>query len=124
MRLLLDSHVLLWCLNASPRIMGDLRQSILTAQDVYVSSITPWELGIKRAQGKFGGPTDLVAQIRSAELKELAISFEHAEEANRLPQHHKDPFDRMLIAQTRCEDLTLVTHDKDIQKYDVPLLVV
>lgn len=67
---------------------------------------------------------DLAPRLRASDLHELPISWTHGEECARLPLHHKDPFDRMLIAQARCEGLTLVTHDKDIQKYDVPLLVV
>jgi PIN domain nuclease of toxin-antitoxin system len=90
--------------------------------EVYVSAVTPWELEIERASGKLGAPADLLARIDSTGLLELPVSFEHGLVAGRLPLHHKDPFDRMLVAQAQVEGLTLVTDDAKLARYDVPIL--
>ncbi len=82
-----------------------------------------WEIAIKQQLGKLGQPADLAERVRGAGFRELAISSEHASTAGRLPTIHKDPFDRMLVAQAQVEGLTLVTRDPAIQKYDVAVLV-
>lgn len=79
---------------------------------------------MKRSLGHLDSLPDLAPRLRASDLRELPISWAHSEECARLPLHHKDPFDRMLVAQARCEGLTLITRDRMIQKYDVPLLVV
>lgn len=122
MKLLVDSHVFVWWLENSKLLTEELKTSIRTDRFVYISPVTPWELGHKQAQGRFNGPPDVGTRV--AEFLELPITSRHAAEAAALPLHHRDPFDRMLVAQARCERLTLVTHDKHIQKYDVDLLVV
>ena len=95
-----------------------------TAEAVFVSAATIWEIEIKRAQGRLEVPGDMAEVVRQAEMQALPISFEHARDAGRLPPLHADPFDRMLIAQARGEGLTLATADRRIMRYDVPVLPV
>ncbi|MFC6162834.1 type II toxin-antitoxin system VapC family toxin [Kribbella jiaozuonensis] len=121
-RLLLDTHVLIWWLQASPELSDDLRNRIDTELDVYVSAASVWELSIKQAAGKIKLPDDLREWIERGGLSELPISMAHADVAGRLPPIHRDPFDRMLVAQALVERLTLVTRDGLIQRYDVPIL--
>jgi PIN domain nuclease of toxin-antitoxin system len=90
--------------------------------EVHLSPATVWEVAIKQAIGKLAEPADLADQLRHCGFRELPITSEHAVTAGRLPPHHRDPFDRMLVAQAQCEDLVLVTRDADIAKYDVAVL--
>lgn len=122
MRLLLDTHVLLWWLNDSPELSDGLKDQIDTELEVYVSPASLWELSIKQAAGKLKLPDDLADWIGRSGLSELPIRLPHADLAGRLPQIHRDPFDRVLIAQALTEKLTLVTRDGVIHRYDVPVL--
>jgi len=81
-----------------------------------------WELGIKRAQKKLDLPETLLATLAEEEFTELRVSSAHALLASALPSHHRDPFDRMLVAQAQSESLTLVTNDAQIAAYEVPVL--
>lgn len=121
MRLLLDTHVILWWLADHPTLSDEIKEMIDTEVDVFVSAATVWEVAVKQAAGKLG-PADLPEKILECELRSLPITPTHALTAARLPPIHRDPFDRVLIAQARCEGLTLVTRDAEIQKYDVPLM--
>jgi PIN domain nuclease of toxin-antitoxin system len=121
-RLLLDTHILLWWLAGSPELSDQIRERIDTELEVYVSSASVWELSIKKAAGKLKLPDDLINWIQQGGLSELPITMQHADLAGRLPLIHRDPFDRMLVAQALAERLTLVTRDGLIQKYDVPVL--
>lgn len=122
MSLLLDTHVVLWWLTDDPTLSDDIKTRLDHDPDVYVSSATVWEVTIKQAAGKLTEPADLPERIRGSGFAELAISSEHAIAAGRLPLIHQDPFDRMLVAQARCEDFTLVTRDPRCQKYEVAFL--
>ncbi|GAA2109485.1 type II toxin-antitoxin system VapC family toxin [Actinomadura alba] len=122
MRLLLDTHVVLWWLADDPGLTEDVKVMIDTELDVFVSAASVWEIAIKQALGKVG-PADLPERVAGSELRELPITSRHALTAGRLPSLHRDPFDRMLVAQALCEGLTLVTRDSEIQKYDVSLLL-
>jgi PIN domain nuclease of toxin-antitoxin system len=121
MPLLLDTHVVLWWLVDDPGLSEAIKDSLDHDPDVYVSTATVWEVAIKQALGKLVGPADLPEQVRDSGFRSLPIADEHAIVAARLPLHHRDPFDRMLIAQAVVEGLTLVTRDPEIQKYAVPL---
>jgi PIN domain nuclease of toxin-antitoxin system len=120
--LLLDTHVVLWWLTDDPTLSDDIKIRLDHDPDVYISSATVWEVAIKQAAGKLIEPADLPERIRGSGFAELAINSGHAIAAGRLPLIHRDPFDRMLVAQARCEDLTLVTRDSRCQKYEVAVL--
>lgn len=123
MRLLLDTHVLLWWLDGDRRL-GAVAASRIEddATGVYVSAATAWEIAVKRAAGKLAAPFDVVSEIDEEGFLPLAITVEHGVAAGGLPLHHTDPFDRMLVAQARTEGLWLVTSDAAIRQYDVPLV--
>lgn len=120
--LLLDSHVLLWYLDTVPELSAQIRTRIDTEPQVLVSVASVWELRIKQALGKLTMPDDMEAQLTAARFDVLPITLAHALAAGALPPHHRDPFDRMLVAQARLEGLTLVTHDARLRPYDVPVL--
>ncbi len=122
MRLLLDAHVLLSWLADDAQLPDQIRAAVETEPDVYVSAATAWEIAVKRALGKLDAPDDLIGQLDQQRFRRLPIEWEHATIAGALPQHHRDPFDRMLVAQAQVEDLVLVTTDPQISAYDVRLL--
>ncbi len=121
MRLLLDTHVVVWWLTDAPELSDDVKDQIDTEPDVFVSAATVWELAIKQMLGKLE-PADLPERVAATDLRDLPIMARHALVAGRLPAIHRDPLDRLLVAQAQCEGLTLVTHDALVQKYDVSLL--
>ncbi|MEM8904675.1 MAG: type II toxin-antitoxin system VapC family toxin [Actinomycetota bacterium] len=122
MRLLLDSHVVLWWLDDAGELGPGAREAIASGDSVAVSAVTPWELGIKRALGKLDHPDGLVDTIAAAGFDLLSISARHAERAPELPLHHRDPFDRMLVAQAQADSFVLVTADEQLARYEVELL--
>lgn len=122
MRVLIDTHVLLWWLagdDLSPQVADAISDA---ANDVFVSAATIWELSIKQTLGKVDMPDDLVDQLRRDSFTVLPIDERHAMVAGRLPRHHDDPFDRMLIAQALVDTLVLATRDRELRAYDVPVL--
>ena len=122
LRLLLDTHALIWV--AEGRLKPAARGAIESADLVYVSAATIWEIEIKRAVGRLQAPENIAQRVDDAGYDRLIITFEHASEAGRLPLLHGDPFDRMLVAQARLEGLTLATGDQSIARYAVPVLEV
>jgi len=122
-RLLLDSHTALWALQEDERL-GRRSTSMLVdpGHQVFFSAVTPWELNIKRASGKLDVPEAMGATLVADGFTELAITSDHAERAAALPLHHRDPFDRMLIAQAQLERLTIITVDRVFAHYDVDLI--
>ncbi|MFC1611472.1 type II toxin-antitoxin system VapC family toxin [Myxococcota bacterium] len=121
-RLLLDTHAFIWWRADAPELGADAREAIAVADIVMVSAASAWEAAIKQALGKLRLPDSLAAGVHDSGFVELPITFGHAEDAAALPQHHNDPFDRMLVAQARYERLTLVTHDRRIEPYDLQIL--
>lgn len=119
MRLLLDTHVVLWWLIDSPELSAETKDLLDREPEVYLSAASVWEAGIKQAAGKLTAPADLAERLAGAEFRNLPITAAHAQAAARLPLLHRDPFDRMLVAQARCEKLTILTRDKSIPRYDV-----
>jgi PIN domain nuclease of toxin-antitoxin system len=120
---LLDTHILLWWLAADPALPEPAGTVIADPEtDVVVSAATAWEIAIKQAAGRLDAPDDLLEVLLVSGFGTLGISAAHALAAGRLPQHHADPFDRMLIAQAQTEGLTLVTVDRRFPEYDVALL--
>ena len=122
MKLLLDTHIVLWALLDDPRLPAPLRDAITGAQALYISSVSVWEVSIKAGLGKLEVPRDLFSRALAAGAQPLPITWEHARAVQDLPPHHADPFDRLLIAQALCEGLTLVSVDRMVRGYDVPLL--
>lgn len=123
MNLLLDTHVLIWSLENNVALKGVARDAIIDGNNfVFVSSASAWEISIKKAMGKLKTPDNLQEEISLHRFTPLNINFEHVKLAGELPNIHKDPFDRMLIAQAIIEKLTLVTRDSLIAQYNVNLL--
>ncbi|WP_028924937.1 type II toxin-antitoxin system VapC family toxin [Pseudonocardia acaciae] len=123
MRLLLDTNALLWWLFDLPQLGPGTRRAIATPHsEVLVSAVSATEIGIKQAIGKLRAPEDLEHRIASDGFTALPITIRHGLAAGALPPHHKDPFDRLLVAQALCEGLTLVTADLKLDDYDVPVL--
>jgi PIN domain nuclease of toxin-antitoxin system len=122
--LLLDTPVVLWWLADDPSLPDEIKARLDHEPDVYVSAVTIWEVAIKQAIGKLPQPADLPERILASGFRELPIGSGHAAVAGRLPLIHRDPFDRMLVAQARCEDPMLVTRDSRCQQYEVSVLPV
>jgi PIN domain nuclease of toxin-antitoxin system len=121
-RLLLDTHVFLWWRSDDRQLKRAARRAIAGADVVFVSAASAWEAAIKIALGRLRVPDTIEAGVLESGFEKLAIGFAHAEAAARLPAHHTNPFDRMLIAQAQIEGLTLVTHDRRLARYEVELL--
>lgn len=120
MRLLLDSHALLWWLEEAPTLSQAAYDAIADPKnEITVSAVTPWELEIERASGRLRSPRDVAGRLKAERFNALAITVEHGIAAARLPLHHRDPFDRMLIAQAQMEGLTIVTRDPRFAPYSV-----
>ena len=120
MRLLLDTHTFLWWLSDWERISESARAAIADPNnEVLISAVTGWEIGIKKARGRLVAPDNLAAVVEEKRFEHLSLTFAHAERAAALPPHHRDPFDRMLIAQAQAEGLVLVTRDSRIADYEV-----
>ncbi|HEX5659133.1 MAG TPA: type II toxin-antitoxin system VapC family toxin [Polyangiales bacterium] len=121
-RLLLDTHALLWWLFDSPQLGKSTRKLIASrGNEVFVSSVSLWEVALKQRSGKLSGVLDYLADHRSvhaeAGLRELTITHGHAVVAGALDWPHRDPFDRMLVSQSRIEQLELVTQDERIRAF-------
>ncbi|MBZ5568954.1 MAG: type II toxin-antitoxin system VapC family toxin [Acidobacteriia bacterium] len=123
MRLLLDTHALLWWLLDDPSLSAKARRAIATTDnEIFVSAASPWEMAIKNKRGKLD-VQDLLDRL-TQELEEegfrvLPISIEHALRAGALVEHHRDPFDRMLVAQAQAEHLPILSNDAVFDRYGV-----
>ena len=122
MTLLLDTHVFLWWRLDSPRLKKPARNAIATAEIVWVSAASGWEVAIKQQLGRLHLTESFTATVAASDIRELAVTFRHTDHLSSLPMHHADPFDRMLVAQATAERATLVTHDRRLQPYDVTIL--
>lgn len=123
MSLLLDTHVLLWALTDDPTLSAAARAAITDGGNrVLVSAVSAWELTIKAALGKLRTPDDLMGQLVRHRFSPLDVTVGHAVAVGQLPDHHADPFDRLLVAQARTDRLTLVTRDQQIERYEVRTL--
>lgn len=123
MKLLLDTHVLLWWLD-DPFLLSDAaRIEIASARNaVFVSAISVQEIVIKQARGLLTCPQPILPQIVASRFSPLSITLDHAQALLDLPPLHKDPFDRQLVAQAQAESMTLVTRDATLARYAVPVL--
>ena len=122
MRLLLDTHIVLWAMADDARLPAPLRDAIAGAEALFISAATVWEIAIKSSLGKLDVPPDLFDRALSAGAQPLPINWSHARAVAGLPAHHADPFDRLLIAQARAEGLVLASVDRQFRAYDVALL--
>jgi PIN domain nuclease of toxin-antitoxin system len=120
LNVLLDTHILIWWLADSPRLSKKARNAIENSEIVWASAVSAWEIEVKRARGLLEAPDDLEATLRARDLRMLSLSVAHAIAAAQLPALHRDPFDRMLVAQTAIESLKLLTADPRHAAYDVP----
>ena len=122
-RYLLDTHAFLWAVNGDRRLSPSVAALIRRPDNAsYVSVASVWEISIKAGLGKLPGLNDPEALINDARLRLLDIDIAHAQQVAHLPHHHRDPFDRMLIAQAQVEGLTLITDDWKIEQYNTPTL--
>lgn len=122
---LLDTHVLLWWLDDNPALSRAGRKAIADPDNLIIlSSVVIWEIRIKQALGKLEITPDFFHVIKNQNFEFLSITSEHAYAVGDLPMHHRDPFDRMIIAQAKLEGLSVVTHDSIFRKYGIPILEV
>lgn len=127
MRLLLDTHAFLWAAAEPDQLHADARAAIEdSSNDIFVSAAAAWEIVMKVALGKLTVPADpavwFPARLRSMGFRALDVTAEHALAAGALPGIHRDPFDRIMIAQSQVEALTFVTRDSENQKYSIHVL--
>ena len=123
MNLLLDTHTLLWWLDDNPELSRRARTAIVDGHNpVFVSAATIWEIRIKEALGKLEIPPDFERALERQSFASLPITAAHAHAIATLPMHHRDPFDRILVAQAKCESLVLVTRDAHLRQYGIRLV--
>jgi PIN domain nuclease of toxin-antitoxin system len=121
--LLLDSHVFLWWAHQPDLLPGALHEMLASPENqIVVSMATAWELTIKQSLGKLMVPGNMSEALQQNDIRLLPIDLAHIEAIRQLPMHHGDPFDRLLIAQARIENLTIVSRDRWFDAYDVDLL--
>jgi PIN domain nuclease of toxin-antitoxin system len=121
-RLLLDTHVLIWW-DEDARLSRAAGDAIRDADQVYVSAVSGWEIAIKAALGRLKPRRTVSDAVAESGFEELPVLLRHAEELSGLPMHHRDPFDRMLVAQATADGLTIVTRDAAIRRYRVPSIM-
>jgi PIN domain nuclease of toxin-antitoxin system len=119
--LLLDTHVLIWW-DEGRRLSREATHAIRSADTVFVSAVSAWEIAIKTALGRLRPQRTIADAVAQSGFCELPVGFEHATLLAKLPDRHKDPFDRMLIAQAQAEGLVLVTRDPQFEGYEVDLI--
>lgn len=125
MKLLLDTHILLWMMQDAPQLNLTARRLIGQADSLHVSSVSLWEVAIKRSLGKLRLDMDaLDAHLTSSGIEPLGVTWTHARHLCTLPAHHGDPFDRMLVAQALSEPLHLLTHDAALVPYSELVILV
>jgi len=125
MRLLIDTQIFIWVVLDSDKLGVKARQIILAATEVFVSAASIWEIAIKAKIGKLeGNPDEFVEAIKQSGFRELVISARHAAKVHELPLYHRDPFDRILIAQALTEPLRFLTADSMLEQYSELVMMV
>lgn len=122
MRLLLDTHAFLWWRVDEARLSEKVRAAVGAADVVYLSLASAWEIAIKASVGKLHMAGSIEQRLVASNFEPLPIEFRHIDKVASLPLHHRDPFDRMLIAQCLTDELTLVTNDRRLEPYAIPFL--
>ncbi|MBC6418728.1 MAG: type II toxin-antitoxin system VapC family toxin [Prochloron sp. SP5CPC1] len=124
MNLLVDTHVVIWYFSNSYELSKQAKEAINEGGNlVFVSAATSWEIAIKRGLGKLKAPNNFEEEMLRHRFDPLNITISHTLAVENLPFHHNNPFDRLLIAQAKMENLSLVTRDKNIMKYDVSTIL-
>ena len=121
MRLLLDTHALIWW-DEGDTLDAPTVDAIREADQVYVSAVSGWEIAIKASIGRLETTRSVVEAVRESGFEELPVRLSHGEALRALPMHHRDPFDRMLVAQAQAEGMVLVSRDEAMTLYDVRVL--
>lgn len=123
MKILLDTHAFLWWMENNPTLSKEARNVIENPNNiVFVSAVTVLEIAIKKSIGKLTAPDNLEEELVNNHFEPLPMTIAHAQAVGSLPFHHADPFDRILIAQTQVEGLTLVSRDNNIKKYGLAII--
>jgi PIN domain nuclease of toxin-antitoxin system len=122
MKLLLDTHVVLWWVRDDRRLKPAARKAIAHADIVWVSAVTALEVALKVSLRRLRVSEPISVTVLADDFTELAVTMRHADELERVPLLHGDPFDRTLIAQARVEGATIVTHDRALAAYGVPMI--
>lgn len=124
MIVLLDTHLVLWWMSGEAGRISKKALAALGSEgfDPVVSAVTMWEVAIKRRLGKLDAPADLLPQLERAGVELLPVTARHADLVGSLPLHHRDPFDRLLVAQATLEGLPLVSSDKSLRRYEIEIL--
>ncbi|MFY0688983.1 MAG: type II toxin-antitoxin system VapC family toxin [Cyclobacteriaceae bacterium] len=122
---LIDTHILLWWLTDPSQLSPSAMKIIQDARnEVYVSAASIWEIAIKSRLGKLSVPDDLMEVLEKESIQVLSINEHHAWRTSLLPNHHKDPFDHMIIAQAQQSQMALISRDKKFERYDLPKLII
>lgn len=123
MRILMDTHIFLWWLSEPDQLKPKELESISDPEHtVFLSAVVGWEIAIKKSLGKLEFDGDLIKIADRNQFEILPISLQHTQFLEKLEDHHKDPFDRLLLAQAKTENLVFATHDRLVRKYDVQFL--
>ena len=118
MRVLLDTHIIIWALSEPDKLSNEAKKIIQDADQLFVSSASIWEMAIKSSLGKLNADLDAITlELKRLGVIELTISWQHSKQVKLLPHHHRDPFDRLIVSQAICEPLILLTHDKVLAEY-------
>jgi PIN domain nuclease of toxin-antitoxin system len=118
LRILLDTHLLLWWLMDDPALSAEARALVSERENVvFISAVTMWEIWLKQSLGKLRLPADFEAKMTDEAFENLPLTYQHTRQLASLPWHHRDPFDRMLVAQARYENLVLLTADQVVSTY-------
>ncbi len=120
--MLIDAHALLWFVAGNGKRIGKALRARIEAEAMMVSTATLWEIGIKVGLGKLEAPDDLPARVEQLGFESLPVTADHAWQVRDLPSHHRDPFDRLLIAQAQVERLPILTADPSFDAYDVTVV--
>jgi PIN domain nuclease of toxin-antitoxin system len=124
MRLLLDTHIVLWWLLADKQLPLLARKLVSDrGNTIFVSAVSIWEIRLKESLGKLSVPADFELRLNAESFEALPLTAKHAHAAGTLPWHHRDPFDRMLVAQAQVEKLQLLTADGVVGAYGSFVLV-
>lgn len=120
-RFLVDTHVLIWAMDGDAKLPERYRQIVADGSLIYVSIVSLWEIAIKTSIGKLEIQADVIETLREYDIEILPMTVSHIEAVGTLPHHHRDPFDRMLIAQAMTENLSLLTVDRHFALYGVTI---